>query len=427
MEKLEKLIDPDNCMVCGILMGCYKNSLTVVTSYTQKPIFQLIEEFTNTHFSEDIVNEGGVCDSCIEKFYEYDQYQNLAQKIQEEIVSLFDSSVSENDDQQGDLNDQEVKSELIEDDEIVYDNIEDVKATELLLAEAMIETANDNQSVEVDLVEVDFLDNTKLPREFQSPEDKHKVIKSKFIKSEGDDSVIVVQLDNNAKLFQCEICERTFKEKSKLKSHRQIHTTERNFVCPTCNKAFKTQACLRSHRRVHNPVTIECDYCGKLYTQKPELIKHINFVHFNRRDYHCEICNASFGCKGHLKAHYLTHQQFRGISCEVCGYSFHTRAKLQRHMKSHSGVRDYECGICHKRFLYSYNVSAHIRHVHWKEKRKVDESSRTCSVCSKKFQKIWKLREHLQVEHQLIETEIIDECEILEDGETIEMEELVEA
>jgi len=126
---------------------------------------------------------------------------------------------------------------------------------------------------------------------------------------------------------------------------------------------------LRSHRRVHNPVTIECDYCGKLYTQKPELIKHINFVHFNRRDYHCEICNASFGCKGHLKAHYLTHQQFRGISCEVgkwlkfvpynylnrsdsfklifydsqvCGYSFHTRAKLQRHMKSHSGVRDYE-------------------------------------------------------------------------------------
>lgn len=98
-------------------------------------------------------------------------------------------------------NDPEVKSELIDDDEIVYDNIEDVKATELLLAEA-IETANHDQQVEVDLVEVDFLDNTKLPREFQSPEEKHKVIKSKFVKDEGDESVIVVQLDNNAKLYQ---------------------------------------------------------------------------------------------------------------------------------------------------------------------------------------------------------------------------------
>lgn len=109
--------------------------------------------------------------------------------------------MSGNDDQQLDLNDQEIKTELIDEDEIVYDNIEDVKATELLLAEA-IEAANHDQSVEVDMVEVDFLDNTKLPREFQSPEDKHKVIKSKFIKCEGDDSVIVIQLENDAKLYQ---------------------------------------------------------------------------------------------------------------------------------------------------------------------------------------------------------------------------------
>lgn len=168
-------------------------------------IFLLIkllpEEFTNTYFSEDIVNEGGVCDRCLVKFYEYDEFVTKAQKIQEEIANLFDSTVSGNDDQQLDPDDHEIKTELIYEDEIVYDNIEDAKATELLLAEA-IEAANHDQSVEVDMVEVDFLDNTKLPREFQSPEDKHKVIKSKFIKCEGDDSVIVIQLENDAKLYQ---------------------------------------------------------------------------------------------------------------------------------------------------------------------------------------------------------------------------------
>lgn len=193
------------------------------------PIFT--EEFTNTFFSEDIVNEGGVCDKCLEKFNEYDQYQMLAQQIQQEIVSLFDQTVSSQNELQHEEEEEEQisKGDLLEDDVIVYEeSIEDHKTHELLLAE---ETVTD-QAVEVDFVEVDFLDNAKLPKEFQSPDDKHKMIKSKSIKSEGDESLIVIQLDNNAKLYQCEVCQRTFKEKSKLKSHKQIHTTERNIICP---------------------------------------------------------------------------------------------------------------------------------------------------------------------------------------------------
>lgn len=43
-------------------------------------------------------------------------------------------------------------------------------------------------------------------------------------------------------------------------------------------------------------------------------------------------------------------------------------------MKSHTGIRDYECGICGKKFLYSYNVIAHVRNVHEKKRafQKVD-------------------------------------------------------
>lgn len=39
---MEKLIYSDNCFICNELMGHFKSELTVVTSYSEKPIFQLI-------------------------------------------------------------------------------------------------------------------------------------------------------------------------------------------------------------------------------------------------------------------------------------------------------------------------------------------------------------------------------------------------
>jgi uncharacterized C2H2 Zn-finger protein len=53
-------------------------------------------------------------------------------------------------------------------------------------------------------------------------------------------------------------------------------------------------------------------------------------------------------------------------------------------MKSHTGERNYECPICGKKFLYSYNVTAHVKHVHYHEKRPTtSEEKLTCTVCGK--------------------------------------------
>jgi hypothetical protein len=39
---MEKLVISDNCFICNELMGYFKSELTVVTSYSEKPIYQLI-------------------------------------------------------------------------------------------------------------------------------------------------------------------------------------------------------------------------------------------------------------------------------------------------------------------------------------------------------------------------------------------------
>jgi uncharacterized Zn-finger protein len=274
---------------------------------------------------------------------------------------------------------------MFDEENLVYETIEE--DPEIFIDENFIIDDNTEPIVE----EYDWIE---LPPIKESPKEK--------LKQEKEEELSIIY-EGNQKLFRCELCGKAFKEKSKLKAHREIHTTERNVICPVCNKTFKTQACLRSHKRVHNPTHIFCDYCGKNYTQKPELAKHIKFVHFHLREFACEICGSSFGSKGHLATHLLTHQGNKGKKekCQVCDLAFHTKTKLERHMKSHTGERNYECGICGKRFLYSYNVTAHIKHVHYRERRK--ESDRNCDFCGKKFTKLWKLREHLLDVHNLVE------------------------
>lgn len=75
-------------------------------------------------------------------------------------------------------------------------------------------------------------------------------------------------------------------------------------------------------------------------------------------------------------------------------------------MKSHTGQRDYECDICQKKFLYSYNVIAHKRNVHEKNR----ETSYHCKICYEKFWKASKLSEHLLNVHQMVEkVEVVEE------------------
>lgn len=302
----------DNCFICSEFMGEFKNELTIQTVYSEKQIFELIEELTEVTFSQDssFLQDAGICQNCFIKFNDYTEHLSIANQIQCELLQIFEASQTE-----------EFKLEQIPEQTDYYGE-EDLEQTHDVYEEEPEEVIGDPIIIEYDLND----SNSKnFFAEVRSKEEKETLNRS-------HEGYTVLRAEDDSKLYQCDICRKAFKERSKLKTHREIHTTERNVICPTCGKAFKTQACLRSHKRVHNPTYLHCDMCGRSYTQKPELAKHIKFFHYQIRDHSCEICGASFGSRGHLLAHKATHQSAKTSACGLCELSFHTRAKLERHM-----------------------------------------------------------------------------------------------
>lgn len=159
----------------------------------------------------------------------------MASQIQQEISSLFYSTINQVKDD--DTLDHNAKVELEDPDDVIYQSIDGLHTQigddheELILAQEVSEFP----VMEDAIVEMAEIDRRNLPRKLQAIQksEKQKVVKTRSIKSEKNDSYTIVQLpENNVKLYQCEICNRTFKEKSKLKAHREIHTTERNVICP---------------------------------------------------------------------------------------------------------------------------------------------------------------------------------------------------
>ena len=94
--------------------------------------------------------------------------------------------------------------------------------------------------------------------------------------------------------FTCETCEKTFKRKEHLLSHKTVHEDAKEFVCKLCGSSFKRPNFLLRHiRRTHDKSKekFQCELCGAKYTLKDNLQRHMKHHHSNEKSVKCIQCN----------------------------------------------------------------------------------------------------------------------------------------
>ena len=148
----------------------------------------------------------------------------------------------------------------------------------------------------------------------------------------------------------------------------------KKFNCNECGKFFTQKCDLERHMNcVHKgEKEFQCNQCDHKTSLKQNLTRHILGVHKKRNSYHCEQCDFRSSYAYSLKRHMLNmHQKF--LNCNECNYTTRKEADLEKHKKSHRRLRDdytlpktFFCPMCSNFFYKEMGWSFHDIVVHSK-------------------------------------------------------------
>lgn len=182
----------------------------------------------------------------------------------------------------------------------------------------------------------------------------------------------------------------------------QQHKKAKHLTC--CGKQYRSMSGLRSHTQAAHGsagVDLQCTQCGKTYSDRGALIRHVRSVHERQKRFMCLMCGEGF-VYGHSLRRHLTNehkphdnggtQDVASSKCEVCGVMLrgsHAGHMWVVHGRNTSGKRRrlLKCDVCGQRVVSKMNLLSHMN-------KHTGERSFKCSTCGAMFKQRSSLSKH---------------------------------
>lgn len=201
---------------------------------------------------------------------------------------------------------------------------------------------------------------------------------------------------------QCQTCRKRFTTPEKLAAHTcsetnsggnnagnggsTISSAKRGLVCSACGHHAQSRSALRDHLAAH-PVPVACPSCSASFESVSAWRKHNRRAH-RARPARCSFCGRTFPSDYDVRVHERTHTGERPYECSYCGRAFARKSILDVHTTLHTGRRDYVCLVCGLAFNRKSKLDVHsAEHT---------DSHVQCETCQKSFKCKAYLMTHLK-------------------------------
>ncbi|XP_065092498.1 zinc finger protein 91-like [Ochlerotatus camptorhynchus] len=193
---------------------------------------------------------------------------------------------------------------------------------------------------------------------------------NKFMKEYLLKQHIQRHVEQERKVFQCQLCDRALSTASQLRAHMQsLHGEASAWVCDVCAKGFSHRSVLERHRLSHTPEGLakmmeQCTNCNRWYSNRKSFIKHRRRCGV-AQPVKCDQCDHTAVNDVALKTHQkLRHTDRPKYPCTYCGKEFSRELRLKEHEANHAGIVLYKCEFCPRMCNSSSNMYTHKKVAH---------------------------------------------------------------
>lgn len=134
--------------------------------------------------------------------------------------------------------------------------------------------------------------------------------------------------------IECDLCGHLVRKKQDLEAHmNRYHLKIKPYVCNICNKDFCGKIRLKEHLATHSTNnSCFCSVCGKKFANRVCLKMHVR-IHTGESPYTCDICGLKFRSSSMMKTHRLKKHWSKTVSCPLCDSMFYMTREMRHHFK----------------------------------------------------------------------------------------------